>query len=128
MKQLSWNITEISSSPTITAENHFTVTPIVTGYILSIKGGRCFEYTKNVTLPQYDYVFLPDYGIDLENGANYTAQLSAMNEVAIGNFSMPYRFTTSSLGSYSIDINLDIIFNSDCSIQFLIHQSHSMQV
>ena len=76
------------------------VTPNITGCILLLNGGRCFKWTENVTLSQCDHVFLPNYDIDLENGANYTVQFCAMNKMSTSNFSMPYQFTTSSLGGY----------------------------
>lgn len=97
--QLSWNITEAN----LTTRN--LITPVITGCILSLYGGRCFTGAKNVTLSQCDHVFLPDYDIVLEDGANYTVQLRAMNEMVTSNFSVPYHFTTPPLGEQYISGN-----------------------
>jgi hypothetical protein len=94
---LTWNIMETNS----TAPTHI-ITPVITGCNLSLSGGRCFKWTKNLILSrtQCDYVFWPEHDIELESGANYTIQLRAMNEVTTSNFSVHYQFTTSSFGEY----------------------------
>ena len=96
MQQLTWNITEANHAPTTPN----IINPVITGCILSLYGGRCFEEVKNVTLSPCEYVSLPDYDIVLENGANYTVQLRGMNEMIASNFSVPYQFRTPSLGKH----------------------------
>ena len=97
-QRLTWNIITETDSTALTQ-----ITPNITGCILSLNGGRCFKSAKNVTLSYTqcnNYVFWPDYDIELESGANYTIQLLAMNEMTTSNFSVPYQFTTSPLGKY----------------------------